>query len=492
MAKEENTEDKYDKLALSFDDVLLVPAKSEILPHEADTKTRLTKSIELKIPLLSAAMDTVTESDLAIALAREGGMGIIHKNLSIKDQASEVRRVKKSESWVINDPIILYKDDSLKKALGIVKSKEISSFPVVDKEGRLLGMLTSRDIRFEDNGDSKIGDIMTKELIVAKERLSLDQAKKIMFENKIEKIPIVDKDRGIVGLITMKDIEKSRSFPNSLKDSKGRLRVGAAVSPGEKDRVKALVEAGADVIVVDTAHGHSKGVVDMVKSIRKNYGKGLQIIAGNVVTKEATEDLIKADVDAVKVGVGPGAICTTRIVTGVGVPQITAIADCTRAASKHDIPVISDGGIKFSGDIPKAIAAGADSIMIGSLFAGTEEAPGYTVFTKGRKYKRYRGMGSIGAMEAGSKTRYFQDKVSDPKKFVPEGIEGIVPYRGTVSEIVYQLVGGLRSAMGYCGAKRIQNLKDAKSIRLTASGMKESHPHGLTLTEEAPNYTFEN
>ncbi|MFA6048862.1 MAG: IMP dehydrogenase [Candidatus Micrarchaeia archaeon] len=480
---------KFGKTALSFDDVLLVPAASKVLPPNVDVGTFLTKNIRLNIPLLSSAMDTVTESAMAIALAREGGMGVIHKNLTVERQAEEVERVKKSESWFIPDPVTLSPNDSLATARALVQSKGMSSFPIVDK-GVFVGILTGRDMRFEDNINRKVGELMTKKAVVAKERLSLEQAKKLMFEHKVEKIPVVDAKGRLQGLVTLKDIEKSRSFPNSAKDSQGRLRVAAAVSPNELNRVAALVKAGVDVVVVDTAHGHSYKVIDSVREIRKEYGSALQIVAGNVVTAEATEALIAAGADAVKVGVGPGAICTTRIVTGVGVPQITAVHDCAEAARAHGVGVISDGGVKYSGDIAKAIAAGASAVMIGSLFAGTEEAPGYTVFVNGRKYKRYRGMGSLGAMEAGSKARYFQEKVMDTKKLVPEGIEGIVPYRGTVGETVYQLVGGLRSSMGYCGAPSIREMNKAKFVRITSAGMAESHPHSVTITEEAPNYSF--
>ncbi len=481
--------EKFVKTALSFDDVLLVPAASSVLPASVDIKTSLTKKISLNLPLLSSAMDTVTESAFAIALAREGGMGVVHKNLPIERQAEEVARVKKSESWFIHDPVTLKATDTLGTARAISRERGISSFPVVDQQGAFLGILTKRDMRFEENDSRKAGEIMTKNPVVARDVLSLDQAKKLMYEKKVEKLPIVDAKGKLKGLITLKDVEKSRSFPNSAKDSEGRLRVAAAVSPNENDRVSALVKAGADAIVVDTAHGHSSRVVDYVKSLRKDYGKELQIIAGNVVTAEATQALVSAGADCVKVGVGPGAICTTRIVTGVGVPQVTAVFDCSQAAKEMGATTISDGGVKYSGDIAKAIAAGADAVMIGSLFAGTEEAPGYTVFVNGRKYKRYRGMGSIGAMEAGSKARYFQEKVTDSKKFVPEGIEGIVPYRGTVSETAYQLVGGLRSAMGYCGAKDILAMQKAKFVQITAAGMAESHPHSVTITEEAPNYS---
>ncbi len=490
LGKPERFGGKFGKLSLSFDDVLLVPAASSVLPSDVSVKTRITKSVSLNIPILSSAMDTVTESSLAIALAREGGFGVIHKNLSAQLQAREVERVKKSESWFIHDPITLSPDDSLAKARELVSSKGISSFPILDKNRVFLGILTGRDMRFEDNSARKVGEFMTKQAVVARGPLSLDAAKKLMFEHKVEKIPIVDAKGRLDGLITLKDIEKSRSFPNSAKDSEGRLMVGAAVSPGEDERVAALVKAGVDVVVVDTAHGHSLRVVDYVRALKKQYGTGLDIIAGNVVTSQATEDLISAGADAVKVGVGPGAICTTRIVTGVGVPQITAVHECAEVAQAHGVGVISDGGVKFSGDIAKAIAAGASGVMIGSLFAGTEEAPGYTVFVNGRKFKRYRGMGSISAMEAGSKARYFQEQVVDSRKLVPEGIEGIVPFRGSVAETVYQLVGGLRSAMGYCGAGTIKEMQKAKFVQITGAGLAESHPHSITITEEAPNYSY--
>lgn len=484
-------EDKAEKFkadGLSFDDVLLVPSASSVLPTDVKINTKLTKKITLNTPLMSSAMDTVTESALAIALAREGGLGVIHKNLSVEQQAKEVRRVKKSESWFIPDPITLSPNDTLADAKKIVESKGISSFPITDKK-KFMGMLTRRDMRFEDREKTKVKDLMTHKAITSTGFTSLDKAKKLMFKNKVEKIPILDKQGRLIGLIALKDIEKSRKFPHSCKDDEGRLCVGAAVSPNDPKRVDALVNSDVDIIVVDTAHGHSKGVIEGVKRIKREYGKVVEVVAGNIVTAKATADLISAGADAVKVGVGPGAICTTRVVTGVGVPQVTAVFNCAQEAAKHGVHVISDGGVKYSGDIAKAIGAGASAVMIGSLFAGTEEAPGYTVFVNGRKYKRYRGMGSIGAMEAGSKSRYFQEKVVDSKKLVPEGIEGIVPYRGTASEIVYQLVGGLRAAMGYCGAKDVESMKKSRFIRISGAGVNESHPHNVTITEEAPNYS---
>jgi len=477
------------KQGLAFDDVLLAPAYSGILPRDVDTSTRLTNTIKLNIPLLSAAMDTVTESRMAIAIAQEGGMGIIHKNLTIDEQAAEVDKVKKYESVIILKPRTLDPEQRIADALEIKRTEQISSFPIV-KNGKLVGILTNRDLRFEKNLSKKISDVMTKKLVTARVGTSIEKAKDILHQHRIEKLPIVDKNGQLKGLITINDIEKREKYPNSCKDKLGRLMVGAAVgvSFDREERVAALLNAGADVIIIDTAHGHSKGVLNAVKATRKNFPK-CQLIAGNVGTSEGAEALIKAGVDAMKVGIGPGSICTTRIVTGVGVPQITAIMDCVAVARKKNIPVIADGGIKFSGDMVKAIAAGADSVMIGGLFAGTDESPGETVLYQGRTYKMYRGMGSIEAMKKGSKDRYFQDDVESELKLVPEGIEGRVPHKGPVSSTIFQLIGGLKSGMGYCGSRTIPDLqKKARLIKITIAGLRESHVHDVIITKEAPNY----
>ncbi|MBP7304022.1 MAG: IMP dehydrogenase, partial [Fervidobacterium sp.] len=444
--------------ALTFDDVLLVPRYSEVLPSETDVSTYLTRKIKLNIPLLSAAMDTVTESELAKALAREGGIGIIHKNLSIERQAHEVELVKRTENGVIENPVTIHPDDSILNALKLMAEYRIGGFPVVDDNGYLVGLLTNRDVRFETDVSKKVKNLMTKreKLIVGHPGISLESAKEILHENRIEKLPIVDKNNKLIGLITIKDVLSVIEHPNAARDSKGRLIVGAAVgtSADTFERVDALVKAGVDVIVVDTAHGHSKKVLETVKEVKRRYPE-IQVIAGNVATGEATEALIKAGADAVKVGIGPGSICTTRIVAGIGVPQLSAILDCAQVARKYDVPIIADGGIRYSGDIVKALAAGAQTVMLGSIFAGTEESPGETVLYQGRKYKVYRGMGSISAMKAGSADRYFQ---SDNQKFVPEGVEGMVPYKGLVKDVVFQLVGGLRAGMGYVGARNINKL----------------------------------
>lgn len=474
---------------LTFDDILLVPSKSEILPKDTDIKTRLTKEITLNTPLMSAGMDTVTEGRMAIAMAREGGIGIIHKNMSIEDQAMEVDKVKRSEHGVITDPFYLSKGHIIADAVALMERYHISGVPITDVNNKLVGIITNRDIRFEKNLDKKIDEVMTKnDLITAKNGITMDQALEVMKENKIEKLPIVDDEDHLKGLITIKDIEKSIEYPNSARDREGRLLVGAAVGVTKDmmDRVDALKNNQVDVIVVDTAHGHSKGVIEAVEKIKYKYPK-LQVIAGNVATAKATQELIEAGADAVKVGIGPGSICTTRVVAGVGVPQITAIMNCSEASKKYDVPIIADGGVKYSGDIVKALAAGADTVMMGSLFAGCEESPGETELYKGRRFKVYRGMGSIGAMEKGSKDRYFQE---DAKKFVPEGIEGIIPYKGPLNETIYQLIGGLRSGMGYCGCKDIKDLKEkAQFIKITSAGLIESHPHDVELTKEAPNYS---
>ncbi|MBS3994794.1 MAG: IMP dehydrogenase [Alkaliphilus sp.] len=483
-------DEKFAKEGLTFDDVLLIPQKSSVLPKDVDVKTRLTKKIKLNIPIMSASMDTVTEAKLAIAMAREGGIGIIHKNMSIERQALEVDKVKRSEHGVIVDPFYLSPSHVIGDALELMERYRISGVPITDENMKLVGILTNRDIRFENDVNKKIEEAMTKDnLVTAREGISMAEAEKILKSRKIEKLPIVDGEGYLKGLITIKDIEKAIQYPNSAKDERGRLLVGAAlgISADLLKRADALVKAGVDIVVLDTAHGHSQGVIDGVRKIKNIYPQ-LQLIAGNVATGEAVEDLINAGADAVKVGIGPGSICTTRVVAGIGVPQITAIYDCANAARKYDIPIIADGGIKFSGDIPKAIAAGADVCMIGSLFAGTEESPGETIIYKGRSFKIYRGMGSLSAMACGSKDRYFQENV---KKLVPEGVEGRVAYRGSLKETVYQLVGGLRSGMGYCGTATIKELKEnGKFIRITSAGLIESHPHDISITKEAPNYSL--
>jgi IMP dehydrogenase len=479
---------------LTFDDILLVPEKSAILPKEVDVSTKFSRNIDINIPLVSAAMDTVTESRLAIAIAREGGIGIIHKNMSIEEQAEEVDKVKRSESGVIVDPISLSPEKSVGEAIELMAKYHISGIPIINKEERLMGILTNRDIRFLEEEDKglKIAEIMTKEnLVTAPLGTTLEEAKRILHKNRIEKLPIVNKNFILKGLITIKDIEKVKKFPNACKDAKGRLRVGAAVgvSRDTMERVEALVNAKVDVIVVDTAHGHSIRVIEIIKEIKRNFG--IELVGGNVATFEGAESLIKAGIDALKVGIGPGSICTTRVIAGVGVPQVSAIQECKRAAKKYHIPLIADGGIKYSGDITKALAVGADSVMIGSLFAGTEESPGEVVLYKGRSYKEYRGMGSIGAMKEGSKDRYFQEEAED-NKLVPEGIEGRVSYKGPLSACVYQLLGGVRSGMGYCGVRDINELQGkTKFVQITSAGLRESHPHDIIITKEAPNYGIE-
>lgn len=483
-------EKKIVKEGLTFDDVLLIPAKSRVHPQKVNLKTELTRKISLNIPIVSAAMDTVTEAELAIALAREGGIGIIHKNLSIDEQAEEVDRVKRSESGMISNPVTFSPDQLVSEAVEVMRSYKISGLPITGKNGVLVGILTNRDLRFIDRYDLPVSEVMTRDLITASQGISMAKAIRILHENRIEKLPVVDSRGRLKGLITVKDIQKGIDYPNACKDGDGRLRVGAAVGVmGETmRRVKALVDAGVDVVVVDTAHGHSQAVLDTVSKIRKKY-RGLQIIAGNVATAGGTRDLIGAGADAVKVGIGPGAICTTRVIAGIGVPQITAIMDCAEVAARAGIPVIADGGIKFSGDITKAVAAGADCVMIGSLFAGTEESPGEMIYHQGKSFKMYRGMGSIGAMKKGSSDRYFQAGVSEEKKFVAEGIEGRVSYKGPLAGNVYQLLGGLRAGMGYCGVKTVGQLKKkGRFIRITHSGLMESHPHDIIITKEAPNY----
>jgi IMP dehydrogenase len=477
---------------LTYDDVLLIPARSSVMPRDVNLATRLTRTIELNIPLLSAAMDTVTESEMAIAMAREGGVGVLHKNMAAERQAAEVRRVKRSESGMILDPITLTPDDTVADARAQMARYSIGGIPVVDEKKRLKGIVTNRDLRFQSDGRVALRQMMTSSgLITAPMGTTLERAEAILQEYKIEKLPVVDEEGVLRGLITFKDIEKKRRYPHACKDEHGRLRVGAAVgvTPDVLDRVQALVDAAVDFITVDTAHGHSEGVLDTVRRVKDAF-PDLQVIAGNVATAEATEDLIAAGADAVKVGIGPGSICTTRVVAGVGVPQLSAVMECASAARKHGVPIIADGGIKQTGDVPKAIAAGADSVMIGGLFARVEESPGETILYEGRKYKSYRGMGSVGAMQSGSKDRYFQDAEDDIKKLVPEGIEGRVPYSGTLSEVMYQMLGGLRAAMGYCGCGTISDLYDsAQFVRVTSSGLRESHPHDVAITKESPNYS---
>ncbi|ADQ45953.1 inosine-5'-monophosphate dehydrogenase [Caldicellulosiruptor kronotskyensis 2002] len=481
-------EDKIIKEALTFDDVLLVPQYSEVLPKDVDVSTYLTKTIKLNIPLMSAGMDTVTESRMAIAIAREGGIGVIHKNMTVEEQASEVDKVKRSEHGVIVDPFYLSPDNKIYEAMELMAKYRISGVPIT-VNGKLVGIITNRDIRFETDYSKPIKEVMTSSnLITAKEGITLEEAKEIMKKHKIEKLPIVDDEGNLKGLITIKDIEKAVKYPNAAKDSKGRLLCAAAVgvSRDTDERVDALVKAQVDVIVVDTAHGHSKGVIETVKRIKSRYPH-IQVVAGNIATAEAARDLIEAGADCVKVGIGPGSICTTRVVAGIGVPQITAIMDVAEVAKEYGIPVIADGGIRYSGDITKALAAGADVVMIGSLFAGCEESPGECEIYQGRRFKVYRGMGSLSAMKAGSKDRYFQE---DASKLVPEGVEGRVPYKGPLEDTVFQLIGGLKSGMGYCGARTIKELQQkAKFVKVTQAGVRESHPHDIYITKEAPNYS---
>ena len=480
------------KMALTFDDLLLVPAESTILPKDVDTRTNLTNSIVMNIPIVSAAMDTVTESQTAICMAREGGIGIIHRNMSIERQALEVDKVKKSESGMIVDPITIGPEQKVKDALELMSRYKISGVPVVEGR-RLVGILTNRDLRFETNLDQPVSNVMTKEkLVTVSQNISLEDSKKLLHKHRIEKLLVVDDDFSLKGLITIKDIEKIQKYPNACKDQLGRLRVGGAVGITDREaRVQALLAAGCDVICIDTSHGHSKGVLDAVRDTKKNF-PGCEVIAGNVATYEGAEALIKAGVDAVKIGVGPGSICTTRIVAGIGVPQMTAVMECAKASAKHGIPMIADGGIKYSGDITKALGAGAHSVMIGGLFAGTEESPGETVLFQGRSYKVYRGMGSLEAMKEGSRDRYMQDDIESSLKLVPEGIEGRVPFRGSLSNSIYQLMGGLKAGMGYVGCRSIEELRQkARFVRITPSGLRESHVHDVIITKEAPNYRID-
>jgi IMP dehydrogenase len=483
-------QEKFGREGLTFDDVLLVPRQSSVLPREVDVTTRFTRHIRLNIPIVSAPMDTVTESRMAIAVAREGGIGVIHKNLSIEQQASEVDKVKRSEHGVIIDPFYLGPDSSVAEALAMMARYRISGVPIVREGGYLIGILTNRDLRFETHFDRPVREVMTSDhLVTAPEGTTLDEAKEILARHKIEKLPLVDRHGRLRGLITIKDIEKARKFPNAAKDSNGRLLAAAAVGVGPEhlERVEALVAARVDVVVVDTAHGHSRGVMEQVRRIKARF-PDLEVVAGNVATREGAQALIEAGADAVKVGVGPGSICTTRVVAGVGVPQITAVFEAYQAAKAYDVPVIADGGIRLSGDVVKALAAGASSVMIGSLLAGCDESPGEMEIYRGRSFKVYRGMGSLGAMREGSKDRYFQEELAD-EKLVPEGIEGRVPYRGAVSDTIYQLVGGLRAGMGYCGAATLKEMaEEAVFVRITSAGLAESHPHDVQITKEAPNY----
>ncbi len=477
--------------ALTYDDVLLLPAYSEVLPRDTSTQSKLTRNIVLNTPIVSAAMDTVTEADLAIAMAQEGGIGIIHKNMTIAQQAAQVRKVKRSESGMIIDPITLTEGQTLGDAHRIMRDFKIGGIPVVNDGGKLIGILTNRDLRFQKDLTKLVTEIMTKvNLITAKEGISLEDAESILQEYKIEKLPIVDANQTLIGLITYKDILKRKSHPNASKDSLGRLRVGAAVGVTADllERVAALVKVGVDVVSIDTAHGHSKGVIDALKSVKATF-PNLDVIVGNVATGDGARALALAGADAIKVGVGPGSICTTRIIAGVGMPQLTAVYEAALAVADLNVPIIADGGIRFSGDIVKAIAGGASTVMIGSMLAGTDEAPGEIVLFEGRKYKTYRGMGSVEAMEDGSKDRYFQDAEDDIKKLVPEGIVGRVPFKGAVSEIIYQMVGGLKAGMGYCGAGNIEAMQKAKFVKITAAGSRESHPHDITISKEAPNYS---
>ena len=481
-------EDKFGKQGLTFDDVLLIPAHSDVLPRDVDVRTHLTQNVTLNIPVMSAGMDTVTEAEMAIAMAREGGIGVIHKNMSIDEQAREGKLVKRSEHGIIVDPIYLAPDNTLSDADELMNKYHISGVPITEN-GKLVGIITNRDMRFETDLSRPISDIMTsKGLITAPEHTTMEEAKRILQAHRIEKLPLVDDDGHLKGLITIRDIEKMRKFPNSNKDSDGRLKVAAAigVTSDVEDRVEALLDAKADVLVIDTAHGHSEGVLETIRRLRKAFPH-LELIAGNVATYDATKALIEAGVSAVKVGIGPGSICTTRVIAGIGVPQITAIYDCAKAAEGTGIPIIADGGIQYSGDIAKALGAGASCVMLGNLLAGTEEAPGEMIIYQGKNYKSYRGMGSLGAMQAGSKDRYFQQNA---KKLVPEGIEGRIPYKGHVSDVLFQLIGGLRASMGYCGAKNIKAMnEDTQFIQITGAGLRESHPHDVSITKEAPNYS---
>jgi IMP dehydrogenase len=478
---------------LTYDDVLLIPAFSEILPREVSTHSKFSRNIPLYAPVVSAAMDTVTESEMAIAMARQGGIGVIHKNMTIAAQAAEVRKVKRSESGMIQDPITLSETATVGDALSMMSENKIGGIPVVDDQGKLVGIVTNRDLRFEKEMTKPIDQVMTKEHIVTTDKpKDLKAAESILQEKKIEKLPVVDETGRLMGLITYKDILKLKQFPNACKDGMGRLRVAAAVGVtfDTMDRVQALVKAGVDAVVIDTAHGHSKGVIETLKKVKDTFGEKIDIVVGNIATGAAALALVEAGADAVKVGIGPGSICTTRVIAGVGVPQLTAVMNVAEALEGTGVPIIADGGIRFTGDIPKAIAAGASTIMVGSMLAGTEESPGETIIYEGRRFKSYRGMGSLEAMQHGSKDRYFQDAEDDIKKLVPEGISGRVPFKGTVQEVMYQVIGGLRAGMGYCGAKDLDALQTAQFVRITHSGIKESHPHDVFITREAPNYSI--
>ena len=475
---------------LTYDDVLLLPSYSEVMPRDTDTSSRFSRNIPIKLPIISAAMDTVTESAMAIAMAQEGGIGVLHKNMSIAQQAAEVRKVKRSESGMIQDPVTLHEQATIGEALRLMRENRIGGIPIINADMKLKGILTNRDLRFEKDTNKKVSQVMTKDKLITSTGItSLQKAELILQEHKIEKLPVIDKSGKLIGLITYKDIIKFKSRPNSCKDSLGRLRVAAAVgvTVDTLERVDALVKTGVDAIVIDTAHGHSKGVLETVKRVKKAF-PNLEIVVGNIATGEGAKALIKAGADAVKVGIGPGSICTTRVIAGVGVPQLWAVLEVAKAMKGSDVPLIADGGIRYTGDVAKAIAAGAHSVMIGSLFAGTEESPGETILFEGRKYKMYRGMGSIEAMKDGSKDRYFQDAEDDIKKLVPEGIVGRVPFKGGVGEEIYQISGGLKASMGYCGAKNIKELQKARFIRITQSGIRESHPHDINIIQEAPNY----
>jgi len=481
-------------MVLTFDDVLLLPAASKVLPNEVDVRTRLSRNITMNIPLLSAAMDTVTEANTAISMAREGGIGIIHRNMSVERQATEVDKVKKSESGMIVDPVTMHPDQKISEVLEVMERYHISGVPIVKDGRKLVGIVTNRDLRFETNLDQKVAKVMTKKnLVTASEGITLEESKVLLHKNRIEKLLVVNDKGDLLGLITIKDIMKIKKYPNACKDKLGRLRVGAAVGvgPDRDGRVQALIKAGVDVIVVDSAHGHAAAVVNSVPAIKGQF-PDIELIAGNVATADGTRSLIEAGADAIKVGVGPGSICTTRVVAGVGVPQISAVMECAKVARKYQVPIIADGGIKYSGDVVKALAAGADSVMIGSIFAGTDESPGETVLYQGRSYKVYRGMGSLGAMKEGSGDRYFQGNIVEEVKLVPEGIEGRVPYKGPLSSSVFQLIGGLRAGMGYVGCGSLDQLrKEAKFIRITSAGLKESHVHDVIITKEAPNYQID-
>jgi len=475
------------KIGLTFDDVLIVPKKSDVLPKDVDLSTKFSRNITLKIPFVSAAMDTVTESNMAISIAKEGGIGVIHRNLTPDEQSQEVLKVKRSESWIISNPITLYPDETVGKAKKLMKEYSISGFPIINKEGKLVGIITRRDLAFFEKNDIKVSKIMKREVITANEGIGIKEAHKILLKNKIEKLPIIDKEGFLKGLITLKDLLKKLEHPTATLDEKGRLRVAAAIGTGKdfEERLEKLLKAEVDAIVIDTAHAHSKRVLEIAKFIKKKY-PDLELIVGNIATEGAANDLLKIDVDGVKVGIGPGSICTTRVIAGVGVPQLTAIMECSKILRKYKIPIIADGGIRYSGDIVKALAAGADSVMMGNIFAGTDESPGELILYQGKRYKVYRAMGSVSAMKLGSKDRYFQEEYT---KFVPEGVEGIVSYKGPVSDVIYQLAGGVKAGLGYVGAKNLKELrKKAEFIMITPFGLRESHPHSITITKEAPNY----